>query len=149
MMCLSIRCRGSQTWACIQITWRTCFIKAFRAPLRVSDEQIWGAAHEFDFLTYFQGMLMLLAWDTLWIPQILLCVGFSDTLGPAWALAASWRRCFLSHLKWLHVVSEVLTKLENHLELLTKLTRNSRFTNDKTVHTDYQHLLSLLWTRIS
>lgn len=42
-----------------------------------------------------------------------------------------------SHPTWFSVVSEVLTKVENHFQLLTKLNENCGCTNDKVVHTKY------------
>lgn len=52
-----------------------------------------------------------------------------------------------SHPKWSSVISEVLTKVENHFLLLTKLNGNSGCTNDKVLHTNHDHHISLLWAR--
>lgn len=53
-----------------------------------------------------------------------------------------------SNSKWFSVVSEVPIKVKNHFQLLTKLNGNSRYTNDKVVHTNYSDHVSSLWTRI-
>lgn len=128
--------QGSQTWVCIRITWRArLFQQRSQGPMPDLINKSKGR-QGFIFLTCYWNMLIPLVWDyTLDTMEIVVSRVFWHTRPSTGIREGFLEETLPSHPNWFSVISEVLTKAENHFQMLTELNGNSGFTNDKIVYT--------------